>query len=57
LLENMKGREQVEDLDVDGDSSKFDMKKGWDNVNWILLAQDRNQGWALMGTVKSAGSP
>ena len=28
LLENMKGREQVEDLDVDGDSSKFDMKKG-----------------------------
>jgi hypothetical protein len=28
-------------------------EKGWENVDWIHLAQDRNQWWALVNMVMS----
>jgi hypothetical protein len=31
---------------------RMDVKEtGWEGVNWILVAQDRGQWWALMNTV------
>jgi hypothetical protein len=43
-LENLKGRDHSEDLDVDGRIIlKMHMKQiGWEDVGWIHLAQGRD---------------
>jgi hypothetical protein len=42
-LENLKGRDHLEDLGVDGEIA-------WKGVDWICLAQDRNQWRGLVNT-------
>jgi hypothetical protein len=32
-------------------------ERGWKGVNWINLAQDSNQWWALVNTVMSLRVP
>jgi hypothetical protein len=42
-LENLKGRNHSEDLDVDGDNIKTDnLEIGWKFVHWTSLAQDKD---------------
>jgi hypothetical protein len=33
------------------------MEKGWEDVDWIHLAQDRDQWWALVNTVMNLQVP
>jgi hypothetical protein len=33
------------------DNIKIDLKRGWDDVDWIDLAHDRDQWRALVNTV------
>jgi hypothetical protein len=48
-LENLKGRDYSEHLDVDG---KIILEWiGWEDVDWIHLAQDRDQWRAVVNTV------
>jgi hypothetical protein len=36
------------------DGIRMDLREtGWGNVDWIQLAQDRDQWWALVNTVKN----
>jgi hypothetical protein len=51
-LEIVKGREHLEDLGVDWDDIRMDLKEiGWQIVDWMHLAQDRDQWRALVNTV------
>jgi hypothetical protein len=47
--ENLKGRDHSDDLGVDGRIMLECIlgEVGWVVVNWIHLAQDRYQRWAL----------
>jgi hypothetical protein len=45
LSGNLKGRAHLEDLGIDGGNIKMD------NVNWIHLAQNRDQYLVLVSTV------
>jgi hypothetical protein len=39
--ENLKGRDDLEELEVDGDNIRVDLGEvGWEGVDWIHLAQD-----------------
>jgi hypothetical protein len=51
-LENLKGRDQLEDLDVDGDYIKEII---WEGVDWIDMVQDKNLWQALVNTVMNFG--
>jgi hypothetical protein len=51
-LENLKGRDHAEDLGVDGDNIKMDLREmGFEGVNSIHLADYRDRWRALMNTV------
>jgi hypothetical protein len=42
-LENLKGRDHSEDLSVD-DNIRMNLREtGWEIMDWMLLAQDRDQ--------------
>jgi len=51
--ENLKGRDHAEDVGVDGeDDIRMDFREiGWEGVNWMHLAQDRNQWQALVKAI------
>jgi hypothetical protein len=42
-LENLKGRDHVEDLGVDRKINRKDLRLGWEGVDWIHLSQDRDR--------------
>jgi hypothetical protein len=51
-LGNSRERDHLEDLGVDGSKYKLVLKdRGWEGVDWIRLAQDRNKWHAVMNTV------
>jgi hypothetical protein len=39
------------------DNIKMDKKIGWEGVDWIHLAQDRDQQWAVVNTVMNLRVP
>jgi hypothetical protein len=40
----MKQRDRLEDLGVDVDNIKMDLKEiGWDGVHWVFLSQDSDK--------------
>jgi hypothetical protein len=40
------------------DNTEMDLREiGWEGVNWIHLAQDRDQWWALVNTVMNLWVP
>jgi hypothetical protein len=46
------GRDHSEDLDVDGRMMSSDFRQiGWEGVDWIHLAQDRDQWRTVVNTV------
>jgi hypothetical protein len=45
------GREYLEDLDVNGRIIVEWIVIGWESVDWIQLAQNRDQWWAFVNTV------
>jgi hypothetical protein len=42
-LENLKGRDNSEDLGVGGNIGKDLKEIRWDGVDWMHVAQDRDQ--------------
>jgi hypothetical protein len=53
-LEDPKGRDHLEDVDIDGWKNNIRIvlrEKGWEGVDWIPLAQDRDQWQALVNIV------
>jgi hypothetical protein len=51
-LENLKGRNHLEDLDVDGKIIFMHLREvGWEDVDWMHLVQDRSQWRYLVSTV------
>jgi hypothetical protein len=45
-------RDRWEETDVGGKTIlKWILETGWDGMDWIDLAQDRDQWWALVNTV------
>jgi hypothetical protein len=51
-LENQKGKDPSGDLGIDGDNIKMDLSEiGWKGVDWMHLAQDRDQWRAVVNTV------
>jgi hypothetical protein len=50
LVGNLKRRDHSLDLDVDGRIRLNLREIGWEGMDWILLAQDRNQWRALVKT-------
>jgi hypothetical protein len=54
LLEDLKGINHSEDLGVDWRIILYESKDiWWKDVNWIHVAQDRDQWWTLMNTIMS----
>jgi hypothetical protein len=53
LSENLTGRGHSEDLGVDGENNiRMDLREiGWKDVDWIHLAQDRDQWRVVVNTV------
>jgi hypothetical protein len=61
-LENLKGRDHLEDLHIDGriiiDWIGLDpWETGWEGVEWMHLAQDRDQWWVLVNMVMNLWVP
>jgi hypothetical protein len=57
-LRNLKGKDHVGNLGVDGRAMKWiSIQLGYDNLNWIYLAQERNQRRDLVNTVMKLGVP
>jgi hypothetical protein len=52
-LENLKGRDHLEDIGVDGKIIlEMDLREiGWEGVDWIHLVQERDQWRASVSTV------
>jgi hypothetical protein len=49
--ESLKERDQLEDLGIDGGNIKMVLKEiGWESVDLIHLAEDRDQWWAFVNT-------
>jgi hypothetical protein len=49
---NVKGRDRLEDLDVDGKIISMDLReRWWEFVNWINLSHDRDQWRVFVNTV------
>jgi hypothetical protein len=56
-LENLKGTDHSENPCIDGRIIlKWILGKWWEGVDWMHLAQDRNQWWAVVNTVMNAGN-
>jgi hypothetical protein len=58
-LENLKGKDCLEDPGVDGRIILewiLEREIGWE-VDWIHLAQGRNQWWAVFNTVMNLQVP
>jgi hypothetical protein len=56
--EGQKERDHWEDQDVGVWTIKMDLREvGWDGVDWIDLAQDRDQWRALVNTVMNLWVP
>jgi hypothetical protein len=58
-LENLKGRDQLEDLGMDGKINiRIDLREiWWEGLEWIHLAQDRDQRRVLVNTVTNLRVP
>jgi hypothetical protein len=57
-LENLKGRELGRPKHRWKDNIRIDLRETWwEGVNWIHLAQDRDQRWALVNTVMNLRVP
>jgi hypothetical protein len=56
-LENLKGRDHMEDLGVDGRITLYLREIGLKGVNWIHLAQDRDQCRDLVNIVMNLRIP
>jgi hypothetical protein len=57
-LETLKGGDQLENLDIGGKNVGMDLREtGWEDVDWIHLAQDRDQWWAVVNTVMNLRVP
>jgi len=56
-LENLQERkEHLEDLGLDGNI--MDLREiGWEDVDWILVAQDRDQSRELVNTIMNLRVP
>jgi hypothetical protein len=50
--ENLKGSDHLGELGING---KIPLRKKWEHVNWINVAQDRNQWWAVVNEVRIVG--
>jgi hypothetical protein len=58
LLENLKERGHSEDLSVDDNDIRMDLREiRWEVVEWMQLAQDRDQLRALVNTVRNLRLP
>jgi hypothetical protein len=56
-LENPKRRDHLEDLRIDG-NIRIDLgKKVWEVVDWMHLAQNREQWQTLLNTVMNLQVP
>jgi hypothetical protein len=55
----VKVRDHSEDLGIDGNIILELMleKHGWEVVDWMHLAQDRDQWWAVVNTVMNIRVP
>jgi hypothetical protein len=49
-LENLKGRDHLEDLGIDG-KIILEWITGWEGVDWMHLVQDRDQWWAFVNRI------
>ena len=49
----MKERDHLEDLmSVENNNNEINPEEiGWEGVDWISIAEDRDKWWALMNTV------
>jgi hypothetical protein len=57
-LESLRGRENSEDLDIDGDNIKMAVRKrGMEGVDMTHLTQDRDRCRVLMNTVMNLWIP
>jgi hypothetical protein len=58
-LEILKGRDALEDLGVDGKITLAWIlgKIGWEGADWMHLAQDRDQWFALVNMVMNLWIP
>jgi hypothetical protein len=57
-LEILKGREHLEDLGIDGDNSRVDLREiVWKGVEWMHLAMDRDLWLALVNTIMNLRVP
>jgi len=51
-LENLKGRDHSEDLVINGKNIRMDLgETGWEFVDWVRVARDRDQCRALVNAV------
>jgi hypothetical protein len=52
LVGKLEGKNHLEDQGIDGKTVRTDlMKRGWEVVDWLHLAQDKEQWWAVVTTV------
>jgi hypothetical protein len=43
-VKNFKGRDHLEEVGIDGNLSEWILEEtGWEGVEWLYLAQERNQ--------------
>jgi hypothetical protein len=60
-LGNLKGRDHLEDIGVDGrweDNIRMYLREiGWEGVDWIHVAQDRDHWKAFVNTVMNLCVP
>jgi hypothetical protein len=54
-LGNLKGRNHLEDLSVDGRMNHREI--GWEDVDWFHLAEERDQWRDLVNTVMNLWVP
>jgi hypothetical protein len=58
LVEELKGREHLKNLGVDGNNIRMDLREiGWKDMDWMYLDQDRDQWQALVNTVMNFRVP
>jgi hypothetical protein len=57
-LGNLEGRDHSEDMDVWEDYVRMDLEEmGWEGVDWMHLAQDRDQWQAVVNMVMKLWVP